>query len=53
MDSDFTGLVNIGSEEMVTINQLPGIVMSIAEKEHSIRHIEDLWACAGGILKIA
>jgi len=39
MDSDFTGPVNIGSEEMVTINQLAGLVMEIAGKELSVRHI--------------
>jgi len=30
MDSDFTGPVNIGSEEMVTINQLAQMIMEIA-----------------------
>src|SRR5580765_856777 len=40
MDSDFAGPVNIGSEEMVTINQLAGMAMSIAGKKLSIRHIE-------------
>lgn len=40
MDSDFVGPVNIGSEEMVTINELAGIVMSIAGKKLSIRHID-------------
>jgi GDP-D-mannose 3', 5'-epimerase len=39
MDSDFTGPVNIGSEEMVTINQLAAFVMQIADKRLSIRHI--------------
>src|SRR5947209_2544689 len=39
MDSDFAGPVNIGSEEMVTINQLAGIVMDIADKKLSMRHI--------------
>jgi GDP-D-mannose 3', 5'-epimerase len=39
MDSGFTGPVNIGSEEMVTINQLASLVMEIAGKELSIRHI--------------
>lgn len=32
MDSDFTGPVNIGSDEMVSINQLADIVMEIAGK---------------------
>ena len=39
MDSDFPGPVNIGSEEMVTINHLAEIIMSIARKPLSIRHI--------------
>ncbi len=39
MDSDFTGPVNIGSEEMVSINQLAEMVMGIAGKKLSIRHI--------------
>ena len=40
MESDFTGPVNIGSEEMVTINQLAEMIMAIAHKPLSIRHIE-------------
>ena len=39
MRSDFTGPVNIGSEEMVTINQLAAMVMDIAGKRLSIRHV--------------
>jgi len=39
MDSDFTGPVNIGSEEMVTINQLAEMIMEIAGKKLKIRHI--------------
>lgn len=39
MDSDFTGPVNIGSEEMVTINRLAELIMDIAGKKLSIRHI--------------
>ena len=39
MNSDFIGPVNIGSEEMVTINQLAKMVMDIAEKELTIKHI--------------
>jgi GDP-D-mannose 3', 5'-epimerase len=38
-DSDFSGPVNIGSEEMVTINQLAEMIMEIAGKKLSIRHI--------------
>jgi GDP-D-mannose 3', 5'-epimerase len=40
MESDFTGPVNIGSEEMVTINQLAQSVMDVAGKRLSIRHIK-------------
>ena len=39
MDSDFTGPVNIGSEEMVTINQLAAMIMEVAGKKLTIRHI--------------
>jgi GDP-D-mannose 3',5'-epimerase len=40
MDSDFTGPVNIGSEEMVTINRLAGVIMEVAGKKISLRHID-------------
>jgi len=36
MGSDFIGPVNIGSEEMVTINQLAEIIMGIARKKLKI-----------------
>jgi len=39
MDSDFTGPVNVGSEEMVTINHLAEIIMEVAGKKLTIRHI--------------
>ena len=39
MVSDFTEPVNIGSEEMVTINQLAQIIMRIAGKKLTIKHI--------------
>jgi nucleoside-diphosphate-sugar epimerase len=39
VDSDFTGPVNIGSEEMVTINQLAEMVMDVAGKRLRIVHI--------------
>jgi nucleoside-diphosphate-sugar epimerase len=39
MASDFTGPVNIGSEEMVSIDQLAQLVMRIAGKELQIRHV--------------
>jgi len=37
--SDWTGPVNIGSDEMVTINDLAGMVMEIAGKNLTVRHI--------------
>lgn len=41
MDQDeFYGPVNIGSEEMVTINELVNIVSQIAGKKISIKHID-------------
>lgn len=40
MDSDFLGPVNIGSEEMITINGLAEMIMDIAGKKLSIKHIE-------------
>ena len=40
MDSDFTGPVNIGSEEMVTINQLVDIVSKISGKPVEKNHID-------------
>ena len=40
MESDFTGPMNIGSEEMVTINQLAEMTMEIAGKQLRIRHID-------------
>jgi len=39
MKSDFIGPVNIGSEEMVSINQLAEMIMNIAGKKLSIKHI--------------
>src|SRR5258708_6301143 len=39
MESDFTGPVNIGSEEKVTINGLAELIMDIAGKKLSINHI--------------
>lgn len=39
MESDFTGPVNVGSEEMVTINRLAEITMEAAEKKLTIKHI--------------
>jgi GDP-D-mannose 3',5'-epimerase len=39
MDSDFTGPVNIGSEEMISINDLAAMVMEIAGKRLAVEHI--------------
>ncbi len=39
MRSDWEGPVNIGSEEMVSINELAKMVMTIAGKDISIKHI--------------
>jgi nucleoside-diphosphate-sugar epimerase len=39
MDSEFAGPVNIGSEQMVTINELAEMILAIAGKRLSIRHI--------------
>lgn len=39
MESSFAGPVNIGSEEMVTINQMAEMIMKIAGKKLSIKHI--------------
>ena len=39
MESDFQGPVNIGSEEMVTINQLVAIAAEAAGKSVTIKHI--------------
>ncbi len=40
MKSDFVGPVNIGSQEMVSINQLAQLVMKIAGKELQIQHVD-------------
>ena len=39
VQSDFTGPVNIGSEEMVSINELVDIESKVADKELSLIHI--------------
>lgn len=39
MDSDFPGPVNIGSGEMVSLNQLATMIMDIAGKKLTIKHI--------------
>lgn len=40
MDSDFPGPVNIGSDEMVTINELVSMVMKISGKNVRVNHID-------------
>ena len=40
MKSDFVGPVNIGSEEMVTINELAGIAIKLSAKNLSIHNID-------------
>ncbi len=40
MDSDFMGPVNMGSEEMVTINELAGRVIAISGKKLLIKNIK-------------
>lgn len=40
MESDFTGPVNIGSEEMVTINDLAKLAIKISKKTIAIHNIE-------------
>lgn len=40
MDSDFLGPINIGSEEMVTINELVSTVAKVAGKTINIKHID-------------
>jgi nucleoside-diphosphate-sugar epimerase len=40
MNSDFSGPVNIGSQEMVTINQLAEMAIDISGKTLTVKHIE-------------
>lgn len=40
MESDFRQPLNLGSDEMVTINELVGLVAGAADKQISIRHID-------------
>jgi len=40
MDSDFIGPVNIGSEEMITIDGLARMIIDIAGKKLTIKHVE-------------
>lgn len=40
MDSEFRGPVNMGSEEMVTINKLSEIIIGLSGKDITINHID-------------
>lgn len=40
MDSEFVGPINIGSEEMVSINQLANLTMKVAGKSLTLHHID-------------
>ncbi len=40
MQSDFMGPVNVGSEEMVTINQLAEMAMKVGNKKVRVKHID-------------
>lgn len=48
--SDFAGPVNIGSEEMVTINQLVDLIADIAGKRIAKKHIPDRREFVGATL---
>ena len=39
MESEFTGPVNVGSEEMVSIDRLAGMIMEAAGKRLTVRHV--------------
>jgi nucleoside-diphosphate-sugar epimerase len=41
MESDFLGPVNIGSEEMVTINELTQLIINLSDKSIKIKNIQD------------
>lgn len=47
MESNFEGPLNIGSEEMVTINKLAEIAMSIENKKLTVKHITGPLGVAG------
>lgn len=40
MDSDFSGPVNIGSEEMISINDFAHLVMRISGKSLTLKHVD-------------
>jgi nucleoside-diphosphate-sugar epimerase len=39
VESDFTGPINIGSVEMITVDELARMIMRIAGKHHPINHV--------------
>jgi len=47
MDSEFAGPMNIGSEEMISVNDLADMVMDIAGKNLKINHIEGFTGVRG------
>jgi GDP-D-mannose 3', 5'-epimerase len=47
MESNFAGPVNIGSDEMVSINQLAEMAMKIAGKDLRIRHTKGFLGVRG------
>jgi nucleoside-diphosphate-sugar epimerase len=47
MESDFTDPVNIGSDEMVTINELVKIAIDVEDKFVSKKHIDGPLGVAG------
>ena len=49
----FNGPLNVGSDEMVTINQLAEMVMEIAGKKLSFRHISGPLGVRAGTQTIA
>jgi nucleoside-diphosphate-sugar epimerase len=40
MDSDFTGPVNLGSERMISINDLAMLIMRLVDKQLLIKNID-------------
>jgi GDP-D-mannose 3',5'-epimerase len=40
MNSDFQGPVNIGSDEMVTINHMAGIITGLSKKKLDLIHVD-------------
>tara|TARA_S200000501_G_C20871778_1_gene764641 strand:- start:309 stop:1310 length:1002 start_codon:yes stop_codon:yes gene_type:complete len=39
MNSEFTGPVNLGSDEIITINNLAKLIMEIADKDLTLQHV--------------